>query len=113
MQYFIRQAARIALGDGRLRSIDVLWPGLPVHHGRHRLRNVLARLHTPCGHLVERAGTSLVPQANTDMAAFTRTIAALPVHVGQKMAPDVRFADRAEAARQHLTVASEPLAGLI
>lgn len=106
----------LALSGGSVHlehAIDVLWPGLSVQHGRHRLRNVLTRLHSHCGHLVKREGNTLVLQANTDIAAFTRAIATLLLHAGQEIAPDVRYADWAEAARRRLTVASERLAQLL
>lgn len=106
----------LALSGGSVhleQAIDVLWPGLPVNHGRYRLRNVLSRVNSTCGHLVKREGNSLALLANTDIAAYTHALATLLVHAGQEIAPDARYEDWAEAARRRLTIASERLAALL
>ena len=67
----------LALSGGSVpveHALDLLWPGLPRRHGRRRLRSVLSRLHSQCGHLVKRQGNSLVLQANTDLTAFTALV---------------------------------------
>lgn len=64
----------LALNGGRLhvrQAIEVLWPGLPVNRGRHRLRNVLSRVNRTWGQLVKREANSLVLLADTDIADYT------------------------------------------
>lgn len=94
-------------------AIDILWPDVPTDHGSRRLRNVVARLNAQCGHIVVREGSTLALRATTDLTAYTRAVATLLVHAGQEIAPDARYADWAEAARQRLQVATGRLADLI
>lgn len=106
----------MALSGGTVHlehALDVLWPGLPVNHGRHRLRNVLTRLHMACGNLIVREGQTLVLRANTDVRDYERCVATLLTLAGLEIAPESRYEDWAEAARRRLFVATAQLAALL
>lgn len=106
----------MALSGGTVHiehAVDVLWPGLPLNHGRHRLRNVLTRLHMACGQLVIREGLTLVLRANTDVREYEEAVARLLMLAGLEIAPESRYEDWADAARRRLNVATAQLAALI
>ena len=55
-------------------AIEMLWPGVEESTGRQRLRNLLNRLRTSCGDLVQREGETLVlGPAEVDAAGFERS----------------------------------------
>jgi DNA-binding SARP family transcriptional activator/ATP/maltotriose-dependent transcriptional regulator MalT len=58
-------------------AIEALWPGVAESTGRQRLRNLLNRLRTSCGELVQRDGETLVlGPAEIDARGFESAAAA-------------------------------------
>lgn len=95
------------------QAVEALWPDQPPHLGRTRLRMVLFRLREACGPIVRREGACLVLVAETDIGRYQQALATLLQHVGQELAPDVRYTDWAEDVRRQLTVVNDRLIALL
>jgi DNA-binding SARP family transcriptional activator len=69
----------LALAEGPLaadEAVETLWPGVEQATGRQRLRNLLNRLRTSCGELVQREGETLVlGPSDVDARGFERAAA--------------------------------------
>lgn len=106
-------------GLGVDTAIELLWPGADREIGRARLRNLLNRLRSACGELVERTedGLRLSAHATVDLARFEAALqaaraaapaaragtarAALAAYGGELL-PDDRYADWATVARERV-----------
>jgi DNA-binding SARP family transcriptional activator/ATP/maltotriose-dependent transcriptional regulator MalT len=67
----------LALGEATLtvdEAVELLWPGTDGPTGRRRMRNLLNRLRSSCGELVNRDGEALVlaPGTEVDARLFER-----------------------------------------
>jgi len=108
----------LAIHDGRLtleQAIDMLWPETDVATGRRRMRNVLRRLRTALGDVVERHGASLwladhvqtdinqaqlaADQARRPGASLASVSEAVGCHRATLL-PDDRYEQWADEARQ-------------
>jgi len=100
-------------------AVDVLWPDTDLDTGRSRLRNLLNRLRSASGPVVERRDPELRLGAgvHTDLAAFeeaARAALAAPLrergglarqalaHHGGELLPGDRYADWAVAPRERI-----------
>jgi DNA-binding SARP family transcriptional activator len=99
--------------------IDEFWPDVDVDTGRARLRNLLHRVRSRCGDVVDRRGELLVLASgvHTDLQAFERAVAdlqgaddlrrpalarrALSLYGGDLLPGDA-YADWITVAREHL-----------
>lgn len=107
----------LVLGEGRLlldQLVDPMWPDTSLEVGRRRLRNVLRRLRTSCGEIVEREADSLRldPEVGSDFAraraaarmalSGARTLDAVAAAIklnNRPLLPGDRYDDWAESAR--------------
>jgi DNA-binding SARP family transcriptional activator len=100
-------------------AIDLLWPDVDLATGRARLRNVLSRIRSTCGPLLDRdeGGISLAAGIEVDAERFAKEAAlamtaspeeragqarrALARYTGELLPAD-RFADWAASSRERL-----------
>lgn len=108
----------LAIHGGRLtleQAIDTLWPESDVATGRRRMRNVLGRLRTSLGEIVERHGSSLwlADHVRTDLCrarsageharcpgASLASVTEAVEHHRATLLPDDRYEEWADEARQ-------------
>jgi DNA-binding SARP family transcriptional activator/ATP/maltotriose-dependent transcriptional regulator MalT len=95
-------------------AIEALWPGATPDAGRKGLRNVLHRLRSAAGYVVERDGEQLrlATGAEVDLAGFERearsalaaddpgAVARALARLGGELLPDDRYAAWAEGPRE-------------
>lgn len=108
----------LVINGGRLtleQAVDMLWPESDVATGRRRMRNVLVRLRTALGDIVERHGASLwlAEHVRTDFSqaqlaadrarcpgASLATVSDAVERHRAALLPDDRYEEWAEGARQ-------------
>lgn len=86
------------------QAVDVLWPRHSLEFGQECLSRALRRLNRECGGIVRRESSTLVLEADTDLAEYEDAVERLLSFRSAELAPDALYVEWSQPVRRRLDV---------